>query len=254
MGRIKGKWVKGPRAEKEELYPDFDHPLPIGPHWDYWSPDFPEGVRLKPDNSWESLKREGAFELKRYELEKTQTLTYLQDTLEEANELSRVVLEYVDFDKGEFYTQLNQEISTEQLHQFKWGGVGGSVRNQVSNIVLEVIEKEKDLICVFDDVGATYLAPYEDPLFLQAGLHYNEEVYYVVTNQQKSKALLDTCFFASGCGWHSLCLLSKYPKNLNANMSLGELDLANIATMATCIIVGAYDGEGFVFWEKNSLI
>ncbi len=49
----KGKWVRGPRAEKEELYPDFDHPEPIGPHWDYWGPNFPEGVRIKPDGTWE---------------------------------------------------------------------------------------------------------------------------------------------------------------------------------------------------------
>jgi RHS repeat-associated protein len=49
----KGKWVRGPRAEKEELYPDFDHPAPIGPHWDYWGPDFPEGIRIKPDGTWE---------------------------------------------------------------------------------------------------------------------------------------------------------------------------------------------------------
>ncbi len=53
VGSKKGKWVKGDRKDKEELYPDLDHPNPIGPHWDYWGPDFPKGIRIKPDGNFE---------------------------------------------------------------------------------------------------------------------------------------------------------------------------------------------------------
>ncbi|MFI0436054.1 MAG: hypothetical protein ACH350_10110, partial [Parachlamydiaceae bacterium] len=51
----KGNWVKGKRADGtlEELHPDLDHPLPTGPHWDYYGPDFPNGARLKPNGKWE---------------------------------------------------------------------------------------------------------------------------------------------------------------------------------------------------------
>ena len=24
----------------------------IGPHWGYWGPNFPEGVRINPEGSW----------------------------------------------------------------------------------------------------------------------------------------------------------------------------------------------------------
>ncbi len=51
-GSRQGKWVKGPKGSQEGLYPDLDHPKPIGPHWDYEGPDFPKGARLYPDGTW----------------------------------------------------------------------------------------------------------------------------------------------------------------------------------------------------------
>jgi RHS repeat-associated protein len=49
----KGNWVRGEKPNQETLYPDLEHPLPIGPHWDYTSPEFPNGIRIKPDGTWE---------------------------------------------------------------------------------------------------------------------------------------------------------------------------------------------------------
>ena len=49
----RGSWVKGKGKSKETLHPDFNHPKPIKPHWDYEGPNFPEGVRLNTDGTWE---------------------------------------------------------------------------------------------------------------------------------------------------------------------------------------------------------
>lgn len=48
-----GNWVRGEKPRMENLHPDFDHPPPIGPHWDYTDADgrrwriFPDG-RVEP--------------------------------------------------------------------------------------------------------------------------------------------------------------------------------------------------------------
>lgn len=52
-GSNQGSWVKGTGKTKEILYPDLDHPDPIGPHWDYTGPEFQGGTRLYPDGTWE---------------------------------------------------------------------------------------------------------------------------------------------------------------------------------------------------------
>jgi RHS repeat-associated protein len=54
---------KGPRGSKEgswhnietgeSLHPDLKHPLPQKPHWDYVGPNYPGGVRLNLDGTWE---------------------------------------------------------------------------------------------------------------------------------------------------------------------------------------------------------
>lgn len=52
----RGNWVRGEKPNREKLNPDFKHKPPVGPHWDYESADFPDGVRIKPDGTWEYKK------------------------------------------------------------------------------------------------------------------------------------------------------------------------------------------------------
>ena len=51
-GSAEGNWVKGPKGSQETLHPDLNHPNPIGPHWDYDGPNFPDGARLYPNGTW----------------------------------------------------------------------------------------------------------------------------------------------------------------------------------------------------------
>lgn len=46
-----GNWIKHKKPKQESLYPDFNHPH-HDPHWDYYGPKFPRGVRIYPDR-WE---------------------------------------------------------------------------------------------------------------------------------------------------------------------------------------------------------
>ena len=46
-----GNWVRGERPNQEKLNPDLTHKEPIGPHWDYKGPKFPDGTRIFPKDS-----------------------------------------------------------------------------------------------------------------------------------------------------------------------------------------------------------
>ncbi len=46
-----GNWIRGDKKNREKLYPDFNHKY-HPPHWDYYSPEFPGGVRIYPEK-WE---------------------------------------------------------------------------------------------------------------------------------------------------------------------------------------------------------
>jgi hypothetical protein len=53
-GSKEGNW-HNPNTN-ESIHPDLGHDLPIKPHWDYVGPDFPKGVRLNVDGSWEQKR------------------------------------------------------------------------------------------------------------------------------------------------------------------------------------------------------
>ncbi len=190
--------------------------------------------------------------LHRFNLDRTQTMLYLEENLRDTNTLSTAVIDLVPFHQGSFYTLLHKDIKSEQAYQFEYGGVGGSVKDKISYLVLEEIDKNTHLNCLFDDTGATYIEPYDDPLFLKAGIHCNGEVYYLIKKQQVSKELLDTCFYASEATWHSLCVLSNFQLDYLHNRLVNSSLLRDFVIHSHMILIGAYDGEGYVFWEKIS--
>ena len=179
-------------------------------------------------------------------------MQYLSYTLEDANHFSKAVFECVKFEKGEFYAFFYKEINNEELYAFKSGGVGGSVKDRIAYLIQEEMQQNLELTCLFDDAGATYKAPYNDPLFLEAGIHYLDEVYYCVTPQITTKKLLDTCLYASESTWHSLCLLSTFTLSIQLDQSIYKEDMEHVVDESQLILFGAYDGESYIFWKKNN--
>ena len=60
------------------------------------------------------------------------------------------------------------------------------------------------------------------------------------------------CFKASRSFWHSLAVISEVniqPIKESRNLSLEQIK--NICSNVKMFFIGAYDGEGYVFWEKE---
>ncbi|MBS0584972.1 MAG: hypothetical protein JSR76_01560 [Verrucomicrobia bacterium] len=187
--------------------------------------------------------------LNQHVLETKQTLAYLEDNLKGTNALSNAVLRETPFKEGEFYTFFPSGIQEHQMYNFTSGGIAGKVRHKLSYLIMEELEKAPKLTCIFDDIGATYTDGYEDELFSKTGAHYGEEVYYIISSGSISKALLDTCLYASNGAWHSLCVLSAVPKTEDRSLTSEEIN--EIAKKAELLILGAYDAEGFIFWRRR---
>ncbi len=187
----------------------------------------------------------------RYLLDPNRLMSHLRENLEGTNALSTAVFKNIELKKGEFYTLFNTEIKEEQLYGFKWGGVGGSTKFKISYIVQEQLQNYQGLNCIFDDTGATYIENYKDPLFLETGVYYEDEVYYLVSEKNVSKKLLDTCFYASESTWHSFCILTKYHLPVRNERFITHDEIILAAEMAHFVIIGAYDGESYILWKKT---
>ena len=51
--------------------------------------------------------------------------------------------------------------------------------------------------------------------------------------------------------WHCLCVLTEVPLNSVKNNELTSIKIEEICQKIKVIIIGAYDGEGYLFWEKH---
>lgn len=190
------------------------------------------------------------LKLRQYLLNFSETLSYFRENLEGTNALSSAVLKYVNFEEGKFSTILYEDITHQQLYGFKWGGVGVGIKKEVERIVFSKLKKSTDFSCIFDDVDATYTPSYSWSLFSKFGVHYENEVYYVLSDQEASQDIMQQCFQASNAIWHSLSVLSKFSICRRETRSITESEIIDFAKMAELIVVGAYDEEGYIFWEK----
>ena len=186
-----------------------------------------------------------------FPLEHSKVMPYLENNLNGTNALSSFCLEHVDFRKGNFFTLLPKSMPSEKIEQFKNGGTKSSLRRHISSIALDKLNENPRLSCIFDDITFTYQPNYEEDLFSLSGLFYKNEIYYLVTQKTLSFSLLEACFSASFADFtHSLCILTLH--DFSNQKELTQDVIKDICAQAVFIIVGAYDGEGYLFWEKSN--
>lgn len=179
-------------------------------------------------------------------------IKYVKKKLTNINKLSVYLTDLIDFKLGEFYTLLPEDANLEDINKFHSGGICHSVINEINSIVINKLHQNNQMSCIFDDVTATYHAGYKDSLFSSCGLFYENEVYYLVTQTKASTDLVDACFYASNATWHSLCVLTEIDISNVIDQKITLEKIQQICLNAKLIIIGAYDGEGYIFWEKTS--
>ncbi|WP_068471236.1 hypothetical protein [Candidatus Protochlamydia phocaeensis] len=199
------------------------------------------------------------------------TWEYVQDNLDKTNVISSELLSTINFKKGYFFTLLPDDANLQAIHKFNYGGIlpqnpiqeyfvdghratfsiKKSVREELSLIILKEINAHTNLSCIFDDVNfyADELIGYY--LFDKYGLSYEKEAYYLLKNNEISLDLINECLRVSNASWHSLCLLTS--ADLNKTIKILTFEKVKEICLATeLIILGAYDAEGYVFWESKN--
>lgn len=189
--------------------------------------------------------------LKLYKLDFDKTIAHLKDHLKSVNLLAESVLKHTPFRDGFFYTVLQDNLTDKELYGFNWGGVGGGVREKAAQTLLEDLHAIKGSSCIFDSFDDDYEPDYDDPLFLKVGVHYDKQIYYIISGEEATKPLLEECLQASNVIWHSLCVLSKASFVKQKEFSITEAEVADFAKSAELILLGAYDAEGYVFWKRG---
>lgn len=210
----------------------------------------------------------------RYNLVHDKTFDYVNQNLEDGKTLSMLLAKAINLKKGTFFTLLPEKANIEEIYNFEKGGILPqypkqnyddtsitstysiipNVREDVSKYIINQLNmfSNKSLSCIFDDVLSKANDP-PDSFLISQGLQfiYNEELYYVINKSNASFENILYCLSASNTFWHSLGIISEFDAS-NYEKKIFIFDnLENIIKSCLQFFVGAYDGEGYIFWEKG---
>lgn len=178
-------------------------------------------------------------------------LEYFKECLEGTNLVSNEIMRSVNFEEGSFYTLTSVDVDMNSIYQFRSGGKINNVREHVAKHISEHLKGNNNVSCLIDDYNSTYPLSYRHTLFSDCGIAYDKEVYYLITNENDSLELIKKCLAASDCIWHSLACTFESDIVFDHSKGLMEKEILKICSSIMQIFVTAYDGDGYVIWEKR---
>jgi hypothetical protein len=210
--------------------------------------------------------------LNRYELDFDKAMEYFTWQMDGGNTLSKELSNILNFKEGVFFTLLPEDARFERLYLFEGGWIlpqnptydqfdafgnkTGSytriptLKMEISNLLFVKMRMQTNFACIFEEVMQRLDDPHLD-FFYEYGFLYLNELYYVLFNHAASPELLKSAIGESNALWHQLFILTEIsnPDFLGKKITLDRMK--EICQKTQLLIVRAYDGEGFLFWEPN---
>lgn len=199
-------------------------------------------------------------EIKKHYLDSTKTISFFIENIKCEKIISQHILRNIDFHGGKFFTLLPSIALKERIYEFPYGGIIPSLPyDDQGNRYVETMDKElalfiksfvekTELNCA---IAESYMMSYDsDYLHINdvKVIPYEQEVYYLIVNKNSEDEVYAT-IRACAEVWHFLCVLTKMEnKCLN---KLHENEIKSIVKNLEYIITSAYDGESYIFWERQ---
>jgi hypothetical protein len=164
--------------------------------------------------------------------------------------------------EGRVITRLPLGANTGELDKFEWGGkyppaadAKGlpSARDDLVSRIGDFLKRKEGGVCIFEN----YLARRTDPALSRARSRvrlYGDEVYHVLTEEDaKPEPIKAAVAEAEGLPIFigALSTLPQGSRIYSAQRELAGEELRALADRAEKIIVGAYDGEGYLIWGSR---
>ncbi len=210
-----------------------------------------------------------ARKIQQYKLDVKKTLPYFLDHIRCGKTLSVRVCEKIDFSRGFFFTILPSNVVLTKLFAFDEGGIISpefcadvscdvkkratqmypkkiiTMDQECSEFIAKFLGNSNANLAVVENYMLDPQSPYVEVLNVQVAV-FGAEVYYVL-NKNNSVSEIYKTIRKSSQVWHFLAVLSRLQGGISANLTDFAMD--QICQNVQFVIAGAYDGEGYIFWE-----
>ncbi|MCH9617247.1 MAG: hypothetical protein SP4CHLAM5_07700 [Chlamydiia bacterium] len=190
---------------------------------------------------------------------------FFKKSLQDGNRLAKELLHTLDFKKGCFFSITAKSADRTKLDQFDCGGIlpqyplekiqvsgknylqqkrANSYR-ELSQFLSSSMKSNQDW-CVFEEVSGVYSSEVEAEI-----KYYEKEIYYLLNGLESSPSKLYSLIKQADAMWYYMNIITTGNFELDKNL-LSNKDLKIFAANTTHVVLGAYDMEGYVCWEKSS--
>jgi hypothetical protein len=174
-------------------------------------------------------------------------LSYLERVLRSGKSLSHLLLERVDFAAGKIHALLSSKVGGREIKDFAAGGIGSieSPRRALAEIGFRYIQESAKQIALEEG-----LARRGDPAIRnkEGVVSLADEIYYLTrkidTVQQMERFLMQPRYAIGLVGIFCTAATRQVQE-------ISETDLAGFVTTTERVVVGAFDGEGFLLWTAE---
>jgi len=208
-----------------------------------------------------------------HNLEYHKTLDHFQIYLKDRNELSESILDNHNFSNGQFSTLLTEDADLSKLYDFNIGHIlpanpteeiiidgfdepfqgewVNSLDVEFSHFLFEKMKKKKFLSCLMEDLIQSPKDPHVD-LYHQIGLHHRSHIFYLINHINLDYKTVRAAIKECSSAWHFVSVLFDQGNQIYINKKISKTNFIHICSDINSIIIGAYDGESYLIWEKDS--
>jgi len=191
---------------------------------------------------------------------------YLIEQLRDGNTLAQKLLQYLSLDEGRYLALLHPSADKRLVYNFRSGCIlpqkplepvtfGGKIYpgRRRANSYKELIMYLKNAMssktcCYFDD----QMHRREDAIakqYKEETLYYNKELYLFLQSVNFSIERSEKIIQYVNAQWYYMNVISEEAPGTNQEISIEKLQ--KIASRTIHIVIGAYDGEGYLVWQRN---
>lgn len=201
-------------------------------------------------------------------------LDYVREQLKGINTLCNALLAVVDGEDGKTFTLAPTGTPHERLYQFTWGGLlpenienaqramtapptgSGymvavvSLQDEQDAWLAAELARYPDGGCIVDDVNPTWSDVTTRPYFanMPHAFGVDEEVYHLSTTDEGEDGIANALNQGNAL-WHGVAAVCAARPVVTDRTSTRE-EIERVARTVTAITCRAYDGEGFVCWQR----
>jgi len=208
--------------------------------------------------------------IKNYPLEMEKTLPRFVDHINSGKSFSEKVCEKIDFAQGFFFTTLPEGMSLEKLFGFEYGIISMAAYDDETYMIegqSELVQATRAMI--MDRKCSEFVASFlsKSPQNWAVVDDYNFDLEYPcakLKNVKISSYGLDGYYFLNRDNsleevrltiltgdymWHSLAILTQLKGEIPSILTDSIID--EICENVKFVITSAYDGEGYIFWQRR---